>query len=116
MKKVLALTAGVLVALAPTGTAFAADSVPVPGKAYGNCKHSSSGGNPHTGLLRPDYNKGNGGLVTIAKAGGDCAPVSAPVVPETAPIVAETAPETPVVDEPVKTDPVDTPTYDAGAR
>jgi prepilin-type N-terminal cleavage/methylation domain-containing protein len=69
MKKVLALTAGVLVALAPTGAASAAEVfVPnVPGKAYGNCGHSSKGGNPHTGLLRPEHNNGNGGLVELAK-------------------------------------------------
>ncbi len=68
MKKVLALTAGVLVALAPTGTAFAVDDTRnVDGNAYGNCGHSSKGGQHHTGLLRTDFNKGNGGLVDLAK-------------------------------------------------
>jgi hypothetical protein len=62
------------VALAPTGTALAEAPVTVPGKAYGNCGHSSAGGNHHTGLLRPEYNKGNGGLVELAKAGKGCLP------------------------------------------
>ena len=68
MKRVLALTAGVLVALAPTGTAFAGE---VPGKAYGNCQHSSSIGDPHT-ALQPEVGsgQGNGGLVELGKTGG----------------------------------------------
>ena len=67
MKRVLALAAGVLVALVPTGTAFAGE---VPGKAYGNCQHSSSGGEAHTALM-PDVGsgQGNGGLVELAKPG-----------------------------------------------
>ena len=41
MKKVMAVTAGFLVAFAPTGSAFA--GVP-DGNAFGNCKNSASGG------------------------------------------------------------------------
>ena len=75
MKKVLALTAGVLVALAPTGTAFAAESTTVPGKAYGNCKHSSAGGDHDPLLPEVGHGNGNGGLVQLGKAGG-CATTS----------------------------------------
>ncbi len=41
MKKVMAVTAGVLVAFAPAGTAFAGEPG---GNAWGNCKHNASGG------------------------------------------------------------------------
>jgi hypothetical protein len=41
MKKVVALTAGFLVALAPAGTAFAGEPS---GNAWGNCQNSASGG------------------------------------------------------------------------
>ena len=69
MKRVLALTAGVLVALVPTGSAFAGT---VPGNAYGNCQHSSSGGEAHTALMpEVGHGQGNGGLVQLGK--GDSA-------------------------------------------
>ena len=77
MKRVLALTAGVLVALAPTGTAFAGV---VPGNAYGNCNHSSSGGDAHTALMPEVGNgEGNGGLVELGKGEGGC--VTTTVIP-----------------------------------
>ena len=89
MRAVLALTAGVLVALVPTSSALAGD---VPGKAYGNCKHSSSVGNPHSALLPAvGHGKGNGGLVELAKSGAGCAVAGVDPAP-TGPVVPSSPP------------------------
>ena len=67
MKSIVALGAGVVLALAPTGTAFA-DTQPYgtgKGKAYGNCKHSSAGGKHDP--LAGGAGKGNGGHVVGGK-------------------------------------------------
>ncbi len=64
MKSIIALGVGLVVALAPAGTAFAAPAVEFgtgAGKAYGNCGHSSA-----TGTHAPldgGAGKGNGGHV-----------------------------------------------------
>ena len=122
MKKVLALTAGVLVALVPSGTAFAGELAPVPGKAYGNCKHSSAGGNPHTALL-PEVGsgKGNGGLAKLTKSGAECAaPTEVPAPAPEEPTVPEepTQPTEPPTEPTQPTEPTEPPAvpYEPGAR
>jgi hypothetical protein len=86
MKVVVALTAGLVLALAPAGSAFAGER-PVPGKAFGNCKNSSSGGDTvHEGLA----GNGNGGMVTLAKeTDGTC------VVEDDSAVVEGTTPAPP---------------------
>ena len=61
-RTVIALVVGGALVL-PAGAALAGDQVPN-GKAWGNCKHSSGGGNPHTALPdgREPANPGNGGF------------------------------------------------------
>ncbi len=84
MKSIIALGVGLVVALAPAGTAFAAPAElqgTGKGKAYGNCQHSSA-----TGVHDPldgGAGNGNGGHVEAAKAGEPCVPVSEPVRTET---------------------------------
>ena len=77
MKKVVALTAGFLVALAPAGTAFAGEPG---GNAWGNCKHSASGGKVVLGGSKLSNDSGLGGF---AKDAG-CKPVETEV---TTPVV-----------------------------
>ena len=81
MKSIIALGVGLVVALAPSGTAFAAPAEFGTGKgnAYGNCKHSSATGN-HAPLAGGAGN-GNGGHVVAAKAGEPCVPVPPPPAP-----------------------------------
>ena len=65
MKSIIALGVGLVVALAPGGTAFAAPAEPHgtgKGKAYGNCQHSSAGGD-HDPLPSTRTGNGNGGHV-----------------------------------------------------
>ena len=68
MKTILALGAGVVLALAPSGTAFAAVAEPHStgqGLAHGNCAHSSAGG--RHAPLPGSVGKGNGGHVQRGK-------------------------------------------------
>ena len=78
-RTVLALVAGSALVL-PAGAALAGDTTPG-GNAWGNCKHSSGGGNPHTALEdgRDPANPGNGGFGGPVKR-TDCA---APTFPGT---------------------------------
>lgn len=70
LKTLATLTVGVVLALAPTGAAFAGTGPN--GNAWGNCQHSSAGGD-HDPLPGGSGN-GNGGH----KKGDSCKP-SAPV-------------------------------------
>ncbi len=68
MKSIIALGVGLVVALAPGGTAFAETTPHAVGekaKAYGNCQHSSAGGTHKP--LDGSAGNGNGGHV---KGGG----------------------------------------------
>ena len=80
MKSILALGAGVVLALAPGGAAFA-DVAPHStgqGKAYGNCQHSSAGGD-HAPLPN-SAGKGNGGHVVRGEP-VPCVVAQAPAAP-----------------------------------
>jgi hypothetical protein len=79
--KVVAITAGILLALVPSGTAFAGEGPQ--GNAWGNCKHSSAGG---VHVASGFAGNGNGGMSKIAKVSGDCS---------TAPVVEDEQPPTP---------------------
>ncbi len=79
--KIAAVVVGVVLALAPAGTAFAGDTGN--GKAWGNCRNSSAGG-----VLAPvmdsPHGRGNGGLQEVAKGGAACQAVEVtPVTPPT---------------------------------
>ena len=75
MRKIMAVTAGIVLALGPTGTAFAGETGQ--GKAWGNCQNSSAGGELDP-LLDSAHGKGNGGLHDVAVAGG-CRPAPASI-------------------------------------
>jgi hypothetical protein len=77
MKKTLTLTAGLLLAFVPAGAASAGELGVPGGNAWGNCKHSSGGGNPHSALEPERPGRGNGGFVALgSKTGGCLAPVT----------------------------------------
>ena len=101
MKSIIALGVGLVVALAPGGTAFAGtvDNATGGGNAWGNCKHSSANGviDPR---MADGAGKGNGGHVTAAKAakvGEGCVaatPPQQPAAPDTGVIVGPPVDET----------------------
>ena len=76
MKKVVALTAGFLVALAPAGTAFAGEPG---GNAWGNCAHNASGGKT---VLEGSKLKNDSGLGGFSKS-AVCDVVEVVSAPET---------------------------------
>ena len=84
MKKVMAVTAGFLVAFAPTGTAFA--GVP-DGNAFGNCKNSASGGKT---VLETSTLKNDSGLGGFSK-GSECKVVEVVEEVSTGTVVTEPA-------------------------
>ena len=70
MKSIIALGVGLVVALAPGGTAFAAEVEPHgtgKGKAYGNCGYSSATGDTERLTDPAMAGKGNGGWASVAK-------------------------------------------------
>ena len=73
MKSIIALGVGLVVALAPGGTAFAAvaDNATGKGNAYGNCGHSSANG-VNDPRLDGGAGNGNGGHVAVAKEFEGC--------------------------------------------
>ena len=92
MKKVVALTAGFLVALAPAGTAFAGEPA---GNAWGNCKNSASGGKTQ---LEGSTLKNDSGLGGFAK-NAECKP--APAAPVLGPAVPDLGEDDSPLDSPV---------------
>ncbi len=83
MKSIIVLGGGLVVALAPGGTAFADPAKPFgtgEGRAYGNCQHSSTGGT-HDPLPSTRKGNGNGGHVVKGdKPTAPCLPASSGAV------------------------------------
>ena len=89
MKKVMALAAGFLVAFAPAGTAFAGEPG---GNAWGNCKHSASGGKTVLEGSRLKNDSGLGGF----RRGSNCTVVEQEVTDPVLPVL-------PVLPKPAET-------------